>query len=160
MIVLQIKGNNSMETSPFADVVDLPTIPKKETKKPFDFTTFLKDFRTVARVSTQSRGYEAVKVLKSIAESIVRKFLEFARQAVEIAVSKFLVELCAMIIGAVGGAMMAKHKKGFDITTPGVFYNGGQPAVAQAPSQQPSWGSSSPFDSWPSQPRSGVSAAW
>ena len=95
---------------------------------------------------------KVAETVKSFVWRIVDRVLHFAAQALEIAVSKFLVEICAMVIAAVCKALLAKHGKGMDITTGGVFWNGGPaPAGAAPPNQdrpghQSSMWSGSAFD--------------
>lgn len=120
---------------------------KVEDKKPFTVDTFLKDYRTQA-TAVAGTGGRAAGIFYDFTKRIVAKFLDFAKQAVEIAVSKFLVELCAMIIAAVSGSIMGKYKRPVDITTGGVFYgNGGGATQASSNPQAPLWSSSgSAFD--------------
>lgn len=87
-------------------------------------------------------------------------FSKFLKQAIEIAVSKFVVELCAMVISAVSAAILGKYSRGLDITTDKVFYGGSsgtQAGPQQTQQQQPDWRRSAFDDGWPSQ-RGNVSA--
>jgi len=95
------------------------------------------------------------KVAKQTKEWVVKMFkhfLKFLQQAVEIAISKFVVELCAMVIAAVSSAILNKHKKGIDITSESVYYGGQHQAPAAPssgqPSQQTSWRGSVFDEGW------------
>jgi hypothetical protein len=130
------------------------TVKESETEK-FVPSEFVKNYRTQASRAASAGSKIADKFVELMA-GVLGKFMEFSKQAIEIAISKFLVELCAMIIAGISAALMNKHGRGVDISTPGVFYNksGVGPAASPAASspQQPLWnqGSSSnnsPFDS-------------
>lgn len=150
-----------MTKSMFEDIASQPN----SKKQPGAAQSFIDSYKKQAtRVAGSS--VRIVSFLEEITVKIVKKFLEFARQAVDIAVSKFLVELCAMIISAVSAAVLSKYKRPVDITTAGVFYNGGgqtaQPGGQPTPSSNQSMFSGSAFDnSWPgSQSSTRTGSTW
>lgn len=123
----------------------------------FSAAEFVKNYRQGAREASKGAA-KRFEAFQTFSESLVKRFIEMARQAVEIALSKFLVELCAMIIAAVGAAMVKRHNRPVEITTPGVFFNqAGQPAAAPAGGPQQNLWSGSPFDSgWSGGSRAGA----
>jgi hypothetical protein len=123
-----------------------------EPAKKFSVVEFVKNYKTQTEKASVVRKGGLIDAFIRVSLRILAKFREFAKQAVEIAVSKFLVELCAMIIAGISTALASRHGRGIDISTPGVFYNK-SPATGTtaAPSNQGSlWdrgSSASPFDS-------------
>lgn len=97
-------------------------------------------------------GEQVLDMIAGVFQRLYKRFVEFAKQAAEIAVSKFLVELCAMIIAALSSMLFKKYGKGVDISTNGVYYNhNGQPSPApnsNQSGQQSMWGNSSYDGGW------------
>jgi hypothetical protein len=146
--------DNALGTDPFAVPEEASnwgeTVPARE--GPFNPRDFIRNYRKEANKAASTYNSKLIDSFVDASRRIFARFAEFAKQAVEIAVSKFLVELCAMIIAGISAALMKKHSRGVEISTPGVFYNsnGAAPTQAQSsPSNQGSlWGNNnnSSFD--------------
>lgn len=146
--------DNALDTDPFKTPSGSEdwgvSVPARE--EGFNPRDFVKNYRKQAMAASTGSSRLADAFVEA-SRRILAKFVDFAKQAVEIAVSKFLVELCAMIIAGISAALMKKHSRGVDISTPGVFYNpnGSQSQNSQSSqsSQQGSlWGNNnnSSFD--------------
>lgn len=130
--------------------------------KGFNSTEFVSSYSKEAAAAASSRSARFIDGFVSLSGKLLEKFWTFAKQAVEIALSKFLVELCAMIIAGISAALLNRQNRSVDISTPGVFYNkaGTQPASPGAASSTQSnlWDNNrgsngSPFDGgWNRQP--------
>lgn len=116
----------------------------KEGVGPFNIAEAVIGFKRNGSSRGPSAASLFVEKVRDLTLRLVRRVFHFGREALEIAVSKFMVELCAMIIAAIGKTMMDKHKKNVDITTSGVFYGPGQVTTpgGQTPGGQQSsiWG--------------------
>ena len=94
-----------------------------------------------AATSLAEQAYAAKKHgdgpwLQSLRESAKRlgaMLLEFIKKAVELAIFRGLLELCAMAMNAVVEALTKRGNRGFDVATPGIYVN---PRNAAAPSPQ------------------------
>lgn len=141
--------DNALDTDPFkipAGGDDWgPAAPASQ--EAFSPSDFVKNYKKQASIAARSGPSRVADAFVEASRRILAKFTEFAKQAVEIAISKFLVELCAMIIAGISAALMSRHKRGIDISTPGVFYNPGGSATAAPASGQHNqgslWGNSS-----------------
>lgn len=151
---------NGMAIDPFGtDQWGTPPAPtKKEAtkKKGFDAAEFRKMCRKKDKGSNRPGGRSGA--IHNFLVGIFSKFIDLAKQAFEISISKFIIELCAMVIAGVGGAIAGKYKRPVEVTTAGVFYNVANtatqtvtPQAAQSP-QNNLWGGSA-FDSGWSSPR-------
>ena len=69
---------------------------------------------------------------------------DFLRKAVHLALAKFVLELCAMVIDAIMSAIRKMVNRPLDITSPNVYYGNASPA-ASGGSPYPG-GGRSPFD--------------
>lgn len=84
--------------------------------------------------------------LRAAAQRLGAMLWDFIKKAVELAVFKLVIELCAMIMNSVLDALTKRGNQKMDITTPGVFF---QPKTAtgstttQTSSYSPG---SNPFD--------------
>jgi hypothetical protein len=119
----------------------------EEKKSSFDSKEFVK-----AANDAQQRGPQVFAWFQKLTLDVLKKLWSIAKQAVEIAVSKFLLELCAMVISAVGASIYKKYSRHVDITTPGVSYTSSGGATmnnssSSAPPQNLWTNSGSPFDS-------------
>lgn len=132
-----------------------PEKAKEPENRPWTAMGFIKNmYSNETAVGAAQLTETVAEKLRDFAMAVAKRFISFSKQAVEIAVSKFVVELCAMIIAAVGALMVERHKKPVDITTAGVFYSGG-PGSSSGPATttqtqpnrppQDMW-SGSPFD--------------
>lgn len=115
----------------------------------FNVKDFVSNYKRQANKATGAGGRLA-DAFVDVSRRILSQFWSFAKQAIEIALSKFLVELCAMIIAGISAALASRHKMSVDISTPGVFYNKNGQTVSTPPnsSQGSLWDKrDSPFDS-------------
>lgn len=119
-----------------------------------------------ARFARKTGNRAWLTKLRGYAESMLAQVGVYLKKAVEIAIYKFVVELCAMIMSALVGALNKKGGKPMDITTPGVFYSG-QPGYQQQPAAHApgTFGTAptrapdhSPFGDWGSNSRNTVSS--
>jgi hypothetical protein len=125
--------------------------------KPTTAQSFFDDYKSQVAKAVGSGG-RMMGALEDMTRKVIGRFFEFVKQAVEIAITKFVVELCAMIIAALGAAITAKHKRPMDITASGVSYNNGGPQTPPPQSQQSSMFDGSAFDSSWSQPTRSASS--
>lgn len=143
-------ADSFIEAEPVASGVTEVTAEKE-----FNLADAILSYKRNGTVSVMGEAIKRVaSTVKMFVERMISKIVHFAKEALEIAVSKFLVELCAMVIAAVCKALLSKHGKGMDITTGGVFWNGSPntttgPAAPNSHSngQQGSMWSGSAFDS-------------
>jgi hypothetical protein len=151
-------GAHMDEFGPPAGDAGWTTGPKEET---FRVGDFVKNYKKQAHKAATGKS-KLAEAFAEVASKILTQFWGFLKQAVELALSKFLVELCAMIIAGISAALASRQGRHVDISTPGVFYN---KSGAQAPTPQANnstqgslWDNSrSPFDSGWSR---GSSPAW
>lgn len=126
----------------------------------FKASQFVRDYAKQTNSVLSAASQQLVDTFVEGSLVLLKKFWFMAKQAVSIAVSKFLVELCAMIISAVGAALLKSQGKPVEITTPNVFFNPSGQAPASQQAQPSLWNQSSgsPFDSGWSSQRSSVGA--
>jgi len=89
--------------------------------------------------------------LKAWGRRLMQSVSNYARKAIEIASHKFVIELCAMIMTALLGALSKKGYRSAEVSTGDVFYRpAGAPAVAGATPQSGYRGNDShnPFGDW------------
>lgn len=165
-----------MEVNPFAVVKESTVIPEplamvKETVPAAVFggatgqeklRESVQQFQKSAMRAASSRRAKVLGRIVEIGTGLWRKLMEYARQAVDMAMHKFVIELCAMIISAVFAALSRKGYGHMDISTKDVMYRGagggtsGGVAGAGTPSSQTN---TNPFASW-SSPRPATGSAW
>ena len=83
--------------------------------------------------------------IRGYARDLLAIATRFAKEAVRLALSKLVLELCAMVINHIMDLLKSGGHKDMDITTPHVFY--GRPAPQSGPSQPSLFGSDNPFNS-------------
>jgi hypothetical protein len=112
---------------------------------------FVKDYKNEASRVTESKNSHLVEAFVETSKKLLHRLWEMTKQAIEYAASKFLVELCAMIIAAVGAALTKKHGKSVEISTGDVHYRPNAQPQQSSGQQGNLWGhehdSRSPFDS-------------
>lgn len=165
-----------MDVNPFAVVEQKPLLQESLTavKEPGQTTgsgskasgmeelqDVVQRFQRSASRSVTSHKSRVLNRIVELGRSLFQKLTSYAKTAVELAVHKFVVELCAMVISAVFAALSRKGYGGMDISTKDVFYR--QPGAAAQPASSGAFvgGSSqvrNPFESWASAPRS--ASAW
>lgn len=107
--------------------------------------------RHANRVAATSWNSRALNSVIRFGHDLLRRLGEYARRALDLAMHKFIVELCAMVISAVFAALTKKGYGGMDISTKDVYFRSGNGPGPQATSTQSSQSSSSgknPFESW------------
>ncbi len=98
--------------------------------------------------------------LQRLASQMIAQVGEYLKKAIELAIYKFVVELCAMIMSALLSAWTKKGGKPMDITTSGVFYNsGGAPQPQQSQGFATTRHDNNPFGDWGNTSRN-VVGAW
>jgi hypothetical protein len=81
--------------------------------------------------------------------SLLRKLGGYVRKALDIALHKFVIELCAMVISAVFGALSSKGYGSVDISTKDVLYRPTTGTAAPtAASPTVTSDTRNPFESW------------
>jgi hypothetical protein len=74
--------------------------------------------------------------LREIATRLKSMLVEFVIRAIELAVFKFIVELCAMIMNSIMDSLVKKGKPALEISTGGVLYAGKSASIQQQTPQQ------------------------
>lgn len=126
---------------------------KEEVIKEATIGDVVDDFAKKVRFAKRTNNVSLMSKLIAFGKKLLASILEFAKKAVEIAVYKFVLELCAMIIRSVMDLVTSKGNQRLDITTPGVHYNTATTTATGAPS------SASPFES-PYYQRATASIPW
>jgi hypothetical protein len=115
-------------------------------------SSLFQDIEQAAEKETKRRWMkELVAKLQELLRTLMRYLLRFAKEAFELAVYKFTVELCAMIVASIAALVTKKSGKPMDITTDGVFFSGGRPPGQPQPqnaNQSRSPWDSNPFADW------------
>jgi len=103
--------------------------------------------KTQATFAKKTGNYRWLNRIKSQAQSLSELVGQFIVEALKIALAKFVIELCALIIDSLMTALTGINKK-VDITTPNVFYSKTSPEAARAATASTSyndpWGTSAP----------------
>ena len=127
---------SSTATDIISDSVDQA---QEETLRGFDDIGEIVDgFSRKVRSAKSTNNKTALTKLKEFGMSLLKTVLGFIKKAVEIAVFKFVLELCAMVIKNIMESIAGKSGQSIEISTPNVFYNHGnnRPAYqAQIPNQ-------------------------
>lgn len=132
---------------------------KSEQKKEGVADVLANVVRTFTEAVGKTSGTKDKKLITrclSFGEKLVAILWNLTKQALNMAVQKFFIELCAMVIASLGTAWANRGNRPFDITTPGVFFNapGSQPVMATTNGNQPSRSNNNqspfgdPFSSW------------
>lgn len=123
----------------------------------------VKQFSTTANFARKSKDTTLIDKCVALGEKLLVVLWNLTKKALEMAVQKFVIELCAMVIAALGAVWANRGNKPFDISTPGVYFNNGttQPAAATTnttttQSRQSSFGD--PWSDWGSPSTSRVSS--
>lgn len=81
-------------------------------------------FRTTAEVMRNSKLSFVRTWIWDYGRVILRNLLEFAKRAIQLAIFKFVLEMCAQILKNIMDAMTAKGFSAMDISTKGISYSG------------------------------------
>lgn len=130
------------DNNPFKDVVspltseEFVTTHTKDKAGPTlktgeDLLKTAKIIENQARFAKKTRNRIWLEKLQRLASQMMAQVGEYLKKAIELAIYKFVVELCAMIMSALLSAWTKKGGKPMDITTSGVFYNSGGTAQPQ-----------------------------
>lgn len=114
---------------------------KEEVIKEATIGGVVDEFAKNVRFAKRTNNTSLMSKLIAFGKKLLASILEFAKKAVEIAVYKFVLELCAMAIRSIMELVATKGNQRLDITTPGVHYNTG------ASTTSGTQGSASPFES-------------
>jgi hypothetical protein len=105
--------------------------------------------KKASRATYASGGNRYVNRLKSFAEALIAKLVEYGKKALDIALHKFVIELCAMVISSLFAALARKGYGTMDISTGDVYYRNGSGAGSTKPvSAQPTTDTRNPFADW------------
>lgn len=74
-----------------------------------------------------------LRSLQGFAERLGHALVEFVKKAIELAIFKLVLELCAMVMNSVMSALAKKGFGGMELSTPGVYL---QKPVESQPAQQ------------------------
>lgn len=74
-----------------------------------------------AKQAQKSKNWAWLGKLQQYAVRLKNMLVEFVKKAIELAVFKLVLELCAMIMNAIVDALSKRGNQRMDITTPGVF---------------------------------------
>lgn len=86
-----------------------------------------------AKMAEKSGNVAWLKKLQGFAARLGNMLVEFIKKAIELAVFKLVLELCAMIMNAIVDALTRRGNQRMEITTPGVFIQPRAAAAAGAP---------------------------
>lgn len=84
-----------------------------------------------ARLARKTGNIAWLNKLQDFAHRLGHMLVEFIKKAIELAVFKLVLELCAMIMNAIVEALTKRGNQRMEITTPGVFLQT-RPATAGA----------------------------
>lgn len=98
-----------------------------------------RSFQQSASAASRSRNVRWQKKLKQYGGQLLRMIGDFIVRAVQLAIAKFVLELCAMIINTIMQSLTKMGNAKMDITSPNVYYsgNGFTPALATPPAGNP-----------------------
>lgn len=104
---------------------------------------------SLARQAQAAKKHGDASWLQSLRESAKRlgaMLLEFIKKAVELAIFRGLLELCAMAMNAVVEALTKRGNRGFDVATPGIHVTPRSPAGSNYPPAGAYVRGASPYD--------------
>lgn len=86
---------------------------------------------TGMKQAAKSKNEAWMTKLHSLGQKLLEVVSEFMKRAIQLALAKFVLELCAMVINQIMAALAKAGSGRMDISSPNVYYNGnGQPQVA------------------------------
>lgn len=105
------------------------------------------DLNASMRLARKTKNYRWLAKLKELGQQLLAIAYAFFKKAVQLALAKFVLELCAMTINSIMQALTKEGTGRMDITSPNVHYlPNGQPAATSAVPQNP-YGAAAPYRS-------------
>lgn len=149
--------------------IDVPTHSNELSANPFDAPSIVTQAAGMAKEQILSEAghiFQAARALDtgmmqakksknvawmtrlySLGQKLLEVVSEFMKRAIQLALAKFVLELCAMVINQIMAALAKTGGGRMDITSPNVYYSGsGQPQQNAPQSNNPYGNYRSPFD--------------